>query len=245
MTRVELREWRQSFGLTQDEVAQMFNVSRNTVQNWESGGTSVPSTLNLACEVWNDRLKKQMAHIGPVTLCYADGPMFVDPYGPRSRPAMLQQEPYPTNAAALARVKILWDRPDFYNPFVIEKSGAPLWNRVELMRVVDGSDKGAPTQRNTIAKLAAYLEANVAHVVRHGAKTASTREIDEDARKVQGIAGELRQLSAAAETRVVDYGEFEALLKRLHALGAYPTNRLVSDVAHAIEGERIARTFTG
>src|ERR1700730_6189031 len=130
MTRIEFREWRQSFGLTQDDIAQMFNVSRNTVQNWEGGATAKPSTLGMACEVWNDRLKKQMAEIGPVTLFYADGPMFIDPYGPRNRPATLQQEPYPMNAAALARVKILWDRPDFHGPFIIEKSGAPLWNRI-------------------------------------------------------------------------------------------------------------------
>ena len=37
----------------------------------------------------------------------------------------------------------------------------------------------------------------------------------------------------------MSYEEFEVLLKHLHALGSYPTNRQVSDVAHAIHGEEI------
>ena len=70
------------------------------------GPSALPGTLGDACKVWEDRLRKEIAEIGPVTLCYTDGPMFIDPYGPRRKLAMLQQEPYPTNAAALARVKI-------------------------------------------------------------------------------------------------------------------------------------------
>jgi hypothetical protein len=46
--------------------------------------------------------------------------------------------------------------------------------------------------------------------------------------------------SFESETRRVSYeGEFEVLLNRLHALGSYPTNRQVSDVAHAIQGEEV------
>ena len=106
MTKQEFREWRERFGLTQDDLAKRFGVTRNTVQNWESGPSALPGTLGDACKVWEDRLRKEIAEIGPVTLCYTDGPMFIDPYGPRRKLAMLQQEPYPTNAAALARVKI-------------------------------------------------------------------------------------------------------------------------------------------
>jgi hypothetical protein len=54
-----------------------------------------------ACSVWDDWLKKEMAALGPVALIYSDAPMFIDPYLPRGRMAMLKQEPYPTNAAAL------------------------------------------------------------------------------------------------------------------------------------------------
>jgi len=128
--------------------------SRNTIQNWETGATPLPSTIEGACTVWEGRLKKEMPDIGPLTLIYADGPMSIDPYRPR-RMATLKREAFPTNAAALARVQRLWGRDDFDGPFIIEKSGA-----VELMRVVDGSDKGAPTQANTIRKVAAYVRAN-------------------------------------------------------------------------------------
>jgi hypothetical protein len=38
----------------------------------------------------------------------------------------------------------------------------------------------------------------------------------------------------------VPYGEFEALLRRLHKLGLFPLERLVSGVAHAITGEEVA-----
>jgi hypothetical protein len=31
---------------------------------------------------------------------------------------MLKQEPFPTNAAALARVMALWSQPEFHGPFV-------------------------------------------------------------------------------------------------------------------------------
>ena len=85
----------------------MFHLARQTIQNWESGASAMPTTLAGACEVWTDRLRKQRADLGPVTLIYADAPMFVSPYGRRGKVAMLQQEPYATNAAALARVRIL------------------------------------------------------------------------------------------------------------------------------------------
>jgi transcriptional regulator with XRE-family HTH domain len=138
MTREDFRKWREKLGLSQGEVATRFNLSRNTIQNWESGATPLPSTIEGACTVWEDRLKKEKADTGPLTLFYADAPLFIDPYDPRGRMAMLQQEPFPTNAAALARVQRLWGRKDFEGPFIIEKSGAPLWNKIELMRVVDG-----------------------------------------------------------------------------------------------------------
>jgi hypothetical protein len=222
----------------------MFSVSRNTVQNWESGASALPSTLSMGCEVWNDRLKKQTAELGPVTLFYADGPMFIDPYGPRrGRPAALHQEPYPTNAAALARVRILWNDPDFHGPFIIEKSGEPLWNQVELKNVVTGKDQGAPTTRNTLAKIAKYIEANAEAYAKDARSRPTPQQIEERNNKVRAIAAALMSLSAASETRTVQYEEFEVLLAQLHELGFFPTNRHVGDVAHAIEGERVAGSY--
>lgn len=239
MTKDEFREWRHRFGLTQDDVAEMFGVKRNTVQNWESGATALPTTLEGACEVWTDRLRKQLAALGPVTLIYADAPMFIQPYGPRGRMAMMQQEPFATNAAALARVKRLWGRPDFHGPFIIEQDHRPLWNQVELMRVVDGSDTGAPTVRNTIAKVAKYVLANSERTARDGRRMLTPSEAASHKRKVEAVAEELLEIADAAEGHEVA-AKYEALLAKLHKLGFFPTDRLVGDVAHALVGEKVA-----
>ena len=243
MTKEEFKIWRQRFGLTQDEAAEKFGVSRNTVQNWEAGLTALPGTLEMACEVWTDRLKKEIADLGPVTLIYADGPMFIDPYGPR-RIAQIKQESFPTNAAALARVKRLWGEPGFDGPFVIEEDRRPLWNRVELMRVVDGNDKGAPTVRNTITKVVKYVMAN-SHIYVRGKEIASAAKAAERKAAIESIGKKMEKLAARADSDSIEYDAFEALLRQLHELSFFPTNRLVSDVAHACEGEKIAARVNG
>lgn len=242
MTREEFRKWRERFGLSQGDIAARFNLSRNTIQNWESGVSPLPSTLEGACAVWEDRLKKEMAEIGPLTLFYADGPMFVDPYRPRGRTATLQQEPFPTNAAALARVQHLWGREGFHGPFIIEKSGTPLWNQVELMRVVDGSDKGAPTLANTIRKVAEYARTNAQFHVRGGPKIPSEKEMQKTKAMIEAVADEMDALAVQVHDGGRGYLNFEALLSQLHDLGFYPTNKLVSDVAHAAHGVELAAT---
>ena len=122
----------------------------------------------------------------------------------------------------------------------MEKSGANLWNQVELMRVVDGDDKGAPTVRNTIARLAAYVLENPSAFAR-GPKSLTPDEAEQRTSSIRAIGDELVQLANESEERMVPYAEFEAILTRLHKLGFYPTNRQVGDVAHAIMGEEIAR----
>ena len=236
MTKEEFRQWRERFGLTQTHVANRFGVSRNTVQNWETGATPLPQTIEGACTLWEDRLKKETAVLGPLTLIYADGPMFVDPYRPR-RMAMLKQEPFPTNAAALARVQQMWGRDDFDGPFIIEKSGAPLWNQVELMRVVDGSDKGAPTLANTIRAVAAYVRKHSQVYVRDRLERPSPAQHQQRVDAIVQIADELEALADQTPRR---YAQFEALLSQLHDLGFFPTNELVSDVAHAAHGNELA-----
>jgi DNA-binding XRE family transcriptional regulator len=236
MTKDEFRKWRESFGLTQGDIAKRFGVSRNTIQNWEGGATAMPNTIEDACKVWEDRIKKEIAELGPVTLCYADGPMWVSAYGSNRRLASMQLEPYPTNAAALARVRMLWGRDDFHGPFITEQSGSFVWNQVELARVVDGSDVGAPTVRNTITRLANYILENSAAYVRGDPTIEKVR--DQEA-AIRSVGEELLELAAESEERLVPYQEFEVLLERLHKLGSYPTNRQVGDVAHAIQGEEV------
>ncbi len=51
-------------------------------------------------------------------------------------------------------------------------------------------------------------------------------------RLTEDIADRL-DIMAAAEHGTISYADFEGLVTRLHALGLFPPNRLVSDVAHA------------
>jgi len=111
-------------------------------------------------------------------------------------------------------------------------------NQVELARVVDGNDKNAPTVRNTIKRLADYILKHSAVFVR-GVKLPTAEEIAQKSAQIRATGDELARLADEAEKRHVSYGEFEILLKRLHHLGSYPTNRQVSDVAHVIHGEEI------
>ena len=97
----EFKAWRERLKLTQETVAQRFRVSRTTIQNWESGATPISQAVEMSCEIWEPRLKQEDPDLGPVTLIYTDGPMFVDPYGPRQRLAMMRQEACPTNAWAI------------------------------------------------------------------------------------------------------------------------------------------------
>src|SRR5262249_51196205 len=117
---------------------------------------------------------------------------------------MMQLEPYPTNSAALARVMVIWGKDDVHGPFITEKSGAFLWNQVELARVVDGSDEGAPTVRNTIKRLANYIAENSAVFVR-GVKTPTIEEIEAGASAIRETAESLLQLAAESERRCVTY----------------------------------------
>lgn len=240
MTPADLKRWREQYGLTQTELARRLGVTSNTVQNYESGASALPDAIKQTCAVWEGQFKKETADLGPVTLCYADGPMWVDPYRPRNRHPMLRQEEYPTNSAALARVRIIWGDDGVHGPFITEKSGNPIWSEDELARVVDGSDKNAPTVRNTIKRLADYSRDHSAEFVRE-VRIPTTEEVQARAGEVRAAVEALARLAEESETRPVSYGEFEVLLKRLHALGSYPTDRQVSDVAHAIHGEKICR----
>lgn len=44
----ELKERRERLGLTQDELARLLTVARNTISRWELGERSIPSFLDLA-----------------------------------------------------------------------------------------------------------------------------------------------------------------------------------------------------
>jgi len=233
MKAVEFASWRQQVGLTQEKIAEKLGVTRTTIQNWESGSTPIPVAVETSCDLWGHRLKQEDPNVGPVTLVYSDGPMFINPYGPRRRLAMMHQEPYPTNAAALARVQVLWGREDFHNPLIIEESGKPLWNVVELERVVRGDDAGAPTISNMLKALAEQITVTSTMSVRSGPKMLSPAEARDRQERIEDLAGELEKLAAATPQGDVTYPQVEEVFSRLRRLGKHPMDSLVSSIAQA------------
>jgi len=236
LTGSQFKVWRESHGLTQNQLAERMKVTRTTIQNWEAASGFVPTAASMAASVWDARLKQENPFRGPVTLIYADGPMFVDPYGPRRRPAMMQQESYPSNAMALARVQALWGRAGFENPLIIEKDGSSLWNIVELGRVVDGSDPGAPTLINLLHRTAQAVRENSHIFVRSGARSLTPAETAQRQEAIESQADVLDEIAnAGLETAIEGDEQIEAVFQRLRDLGTRAPDDLVSAVAQAAE----------
>jgi hypothetical protein len=160
--------------------------------------------------------------------------MFVDPYGPRRRLAMMQQEPYPTNTAALARVQQLWGRNDFHNAFIIEKSNTPLWNVVELEKVVSGEDKGAPTLVNLLRAIAKSVRTNSAIFAR-GPKLLTPTEAKKRQQEIEAQADELDRFAGSGLPSIIrDQLLIEGVFSKLLDLGTMAPDSLVSNVAQAL-----------
>jgi hypothetical protein len=192
--------------------------------------------VETACTFWERRLKQENPGVGPVTLIFADAPMFVDPYGPRGRTAMLHQEPYPSNTAAIARVLALSGRHNFHNPFIIEKSGEDLWNAVELDRVARGEDSGAPTLVNLLRRLAKHVQGTSTLYVRSGSKMPSQYEAKAKQERIEALAVEINNLADAAADDRITYPQIEERLSALRALGKFAPDDLVFGIAQAFGG---------
>ena len=227
MDAQELKTWRERNGLTQQQFADKLGITRTTIQNWESAATPIPQAGRNELRDLGEALQAREPRSGTGdALCINDGPMFVNPYGPRRRPAMMQQEPYPTNTAALARVQELWAREDFHNAFILEESGEPLWNIVELGRVVGGNDTGAPTLGNLLRRIATHVRANSAIFAR-GPKWLDPAEVEERQRAIEGQADELERIAASGLQAIIrDRLLIEAVFAKLITLGT-----MASDLA--------------
>lgn len=211
-------------------------MTRTTIQNWEATPGVVPTAACMAASIWDARLKQEDPFRGPVTLIYADGPMFVDPYGPRGRLAMMQQESYPSNVMALARVQALWGRNDFHNPFIIEKDGSPIWNVVELGRVASGSDTNAPTLINLLHKAAQSIRENSQVFVRSGPRSLTPEETRQRQEAIKAQADALDQIAnSGLESAAERHAQIEAAFERLRNLGTRAPDDLVSALHHALE----------
>lgn len=225
----DFKRWREATRLTQQQVADRFSVSRATVQNWESSMT--PQAVDMSLQIWESRLRQENPETGPVTLIYSDGPMFINPYGPRKRAAMMHQEPFPKNAGAIARVQLLWNRDGFHNAFIIEESGKPLWNVVELQRIVEGGDDNAPTLVNLLKRAAREIRENSGIFVR-GVKSPTQAEIKTRTTAIEAVAGKLEKIADAGHERATkSLQEIDALFSRLLELGTRAPDSIVSGIA--------------
>ena len=59
MEKELLKIWRESFELTQSELAALLKVAPNTVSRWELGERKIPEFLDLALEAIERNLKKK------------------------------------------------------------------------------------------------------------------------------------------------------------------------------------------
>lgn len=232
MNANEFKVWREGFKLTQEDVAQKFRVSRTTVQNWETGTNPITQAVEMGCEIWTPRLRQEDPDLGPVTLIYTDGPMFVDPYGPPQPAATIRQESHPSNAAAVARVQKLSGRAGFCDPLIIEKPSRPLWNSVELKRVIDGSDTGAPTLPNLLMRISKEVKSTSASSVWSG-KGPSPAEKKERQQQIEDLASELDALAATVLDNADSNRKVDELFDKLRKLGKWPRDSLVRNIAQA------------
>jgi hypothetical protein len=153
---------------------------------------------------------------------------------------MIRQESHATNAAALARVQKLWGRAGFCDPMIIEKSGRPLWNVIELKRVIDGSDTGAPTLSTLLRRIAEDVKSTSTSFVWTG-KGPSLTERQERQRRIEDLATELEVLAPKVLDDVDSRQKVEEVFSKLRSVGKRPRDSLVSNVAQAfVAAEQMA-----
>jgi Helix-turn-helix len=240
MNGTEFKAWREGFGLTQAQVATKFGVTRTTIQNWEAQVGPLPPMVEAGCQVWDRRLRQEDPVRGPVTLVYTNGPMFIDPYGPRRPLAMMKQEPHLSNAAVLARAQMLASSREVCNPFVVEDGAHDLWNVVELQRVIDGADAGAPTLSNLLQHMAAGLRADAPSFVRDGPRRATEQEVDKRVRDIGALGIELERIARQPLQAILgEHAAVEAVLAQARRLSVWPRDALVNAIAQAFVAARM------
>jgi transcriptional regulator with XRE-family HTH domain len=135
MLPAELKEWRKRLGLTQEEAARRFGVSRVTEQNWESGTTAVPKTVDAATEIITAEWKRR-PEFGPVWLVYSDRDNRHPEHG-LARTAMMRRERFADNETALLRAMQMWGRKNFQDPFIQDEDGNSIWNLPRLRAEIE------------------------------------------------------------------------------------------------------------
>jgi hypothetical protein len=87
--------------------------------------------------------------------------------------------------------------------------------------------------RSALKDLAKYVKQNAELFVRDGPKMPSPQEAAKRKQKIEELGNQLEELAAAIPQGMVKYETVDAVLARLRALGFFPDNLLVSNLARA------------
>jgi len=131
----DFKKWRKELQYTQREAAQEFGVTRSTIHHWESEVTRIPEPVALACRELTRR-SKQRPQFGPVTLVYADDPMWDNPDAWCDL-IVLQCEGHSSNEAAIRRASFLGETRSLNVAFIVAEDGGIVWTSTELLRECD------------------------------------------------------------------------------------------------------------
>ena len=221
--------------LTQLEIAAKLKVTRSTIQNWERELTNVPEAVSVSCRFWERRINQENPNFGPLTLLYSNCPLFVDACSSQRRPATIQQEPYLTNAVALARVQQLWSCKSFHCPLIIDASQAIMWDAIELEQVVLGKDLGAPSLVNLLKIIAEHLRASSLAQVKAARKKLSGTAFERQNEAIEEQARALDQLAHTGFYAILnDPSQLERICLNLLSLGAHIEGGPASNVAQVL-----------
>ena len=131
----DFKKWRKKLGYTQAEAGERLGLSRATVQYWEAEIRPVPLAVELACRKLL-RHWKQRPEFGPVTLLYADDPVWQQASLPCGV-LVLQCERHPNNESAIQRAVCLSETITLVTPLIVEDDGNVVWSGPELLSECD------------------------------------------------------------------------------------------------------------
>lgn len=135
MSTWNFKEWRKRLGYTQSEAAGQLGLSRATIQYWEAKLRPVPLEVEFACRELLRRWK-QRPEFGPVTLLYADDPIWQE-VSPPCGVRLLQCERHPDNESAIMRAVWLTKSKVLVTPLITEDDGNVIWSGQDLLRECD------------------------------------------------------------------------------------------------------------
>jgi hypothetical protein len=78
-----------------------------------------------------ERRKRQAHEYGPVSLYYADGPL----WGSSDKQVVVERETFASNAEALKRLSALFGSSEIFNPFITDPTDETIWTEHELRSV--------------------------------------------------------------------------------------------------------------